>query len=287
MHGGDFTNSNSASEMSQFLKDWKLTFSKDTIQGVDYSRIYPLVPAHGNHEDGEYKTMCQVFGVDSDQDGECTPNDTYGAFSVSPLLRVYTLNSQFQNSGWSSYASKMNDWFDGDITTKGAEAKWRMVQYHKPMFPHYSGKPSNPTLFNWWAESFYNNHVNLVVESDTHICKVTKSVRPSGNTYAETTTGGTVYVGEGSWGAPARSADRPRSWTLDLASIQQFKVVTVSSESLEVGTAQFDASASTLSKEERDNSSTVLPTGINWWSAGDKGDKIRLTQSQEGLSLME
>ena len=287
MHGGDYTNSNSAREMSQFLTDWALTFSKDSIDSTEYSRIYPLVPAHGNHEDGDFRTLCRVFGIDSNKDGECTESDTFGAFDVSPLLRVYTLNSQFQNSGWSSYATQMNDWLDSDLTSKGAEVKWRIVQYHKPMFPHYSGKPNNPTLFNWWAELFYNNAVNLVVESDTHIAKTTKVVKPLGNSYAETSEGGTVYVGEGSWGAPARSANKARSWTLDLASIQQFKVVTVTPNHLDVKTAQFDATASTLSKSDRDNNSTVLPTGINWWSAKDKGTNIRLLQSAEGRSVME
>ncbi len=33
MHGGDYTNSNTASEMGELLNDWALTYSSDTIDG--------------------------------------------------------------------------------------------------------------------------------------------------------------------------------------------------------------------------------------------------------------
>jgi len=286
MHGGDYTGIGAVSELSKFFKDWKLTFSSDNIDGIPYKRIYPLVPAHGNHENANYKLLCAVFGVDSNQDGICSPSDTYGAFSVSPLLRVYTLNSEFVMHGWDSYATEMNNWFNNDVSTKGKEVKWRMVQYHRSMFPHYSGKPINPTFFSWWAESFYTNLVNLVVESDTHLFKITKAVKPSGNIYAVTNTGGTVYIGEGSWGAPSRPADRRYPWTYDLASIQQFKVLTIKPNKLEIRTAQFDATADTLTKADRDNNRTLLPANVNWWISGNS-ETVNLVQSPEGRSIIQ
>ena len=89
MHGGDFTAANNGNQMREFFKDWRLTFSNDTIDGIAYKRIYPLVPTFGNHEDGDYSTLCKVFGVDYNNDGVCTDDDTYGAFDISPLLRIY------------------------------------------------------------------------------------------------------------------------------------------------------------------------------------------------------
>ncbi len=287
MHGGDYTNANSASEMKQYLSDWQLTFSNDQIDGVSYKRIYPFVATHGNHEDGNYNTLCEVFGVDYDQNGSCNANDTYGAFNVSPLLRVYTLNSQFKNSGWSSYAVKMNNWLKQDMTNNGDSAKWRFAQYHKPMYPHYSGKSDNTELFEWWAQNFYDYGMNLVVESDTHINKITQALIPSGNGFNKTTSGGTVFVGEGSWGAPARSANDPKSWTIDLASIQQFKVIRVTADKIDVKTAQFNASADTLSYEQRQNDSLVLPANISWWQANTIGDTLSLIQSPTGKSIIE
>ncbi|WP_087016772.1 cellulose-binding domain-containing protein [Thaumasiovibrio subtropicus] len=287
MHGGDFTNANSVSEMKEYLSDWQLTFSDDVINGINYQRIYPFIPTHGNHEDGNYKTLCQVFGVDYNQNGQCDYNDTYGAFNISPLMRVYTLNSQFKNSGWSSYASAMNTWLAQDMAAKGPQVVWRVAQYHKPMFPHYTGKSENTVLFGWWASTFFNNDMNLVVESDTHINKMTYPIKPSGSTFSATTTGGTVYVGEGSWGAPARSANDPKSWTIDLASIQQFKVLNVSAETLEVRTAQFDSGAATLSREARLADSLALPAGVNWWQAAGIGEVLTIKRAANGLSVID
>ena len=287
MHGGDFTNANSASEMRSFLTDWQRTLSNDTIDGLNYKRIYPLIPTHGNHEDDDYSTLCRVFGVDYNQDGNCTPADTYGAFDVSPLLRVYTLNSQFQNSGWSSYAAAMNNWLDNDLSSNETNTTWRMAQYHKPMFPHYTGKSDNTTLYHWWSDLFYNHAMNLVVESDTHINKITQALVPLGNGFSDTTTGGTVYVGEGSWGAPARSANDPKSWTIDLASIQQFKVIQVTADELRVRTAQFDASAASLSRNQRAADPLMLPASVNWWSANEVGEILTLVQNSLGLSVID
>ncbi|MBQ4835537.1 pre-peptidase C-terminal domain-containing protein [Pseudoalteromonas luteoviolacea] len=287
MHGGDYTNANSASEMKEYLKDWQLTFSSDQIDGQSYKRVYPFIATHGNHEDDNYKTLCQVFGVDYDSDGQCTNKDTYGAFNVTNLLRVYTLNSQYKNSGWSSYATAMNNWLKQDLQSQGGNAKWRVAQYHKPMYPHYSGKSDNTILHTWWANSFFDNAMNLVVESDTHINKITEALKPSGSNFVKTTTGGTVYVGEGSWGAPARSANDPKSWTIDLASIQQFKVLSVTPSKMEVRTAQFASSTNTLTREQRAADPLALPNNVNWWYASGLGDVLPLVQSATGLSIID
>ncbi|MDP4984327.1 pre-peptidase C-terminal domain-containing protein [Pseudoalteromonas tunicata] len=287
MHGGDYTNANSASEMNSYLDDWQLTFSNDNIAGTSYKRIYPFIATHGNHEDNNFNTLCEVFGVDYDNNGQCNANDTFGAVKVSPLLKVYTLNSQFQNSGWASYASAMNTWLQQDLAANGSSVKWRFAQYHKPMYPHYTGKSDNTTLYNWWANHFYTYGMNLVVESDTHINKLTKAIKPSGSGFVETTSGGTVFVGEGSWGAPARSANNPRSWTLDLASIQQFKVISVTSDALAVRTAQFGSGAQTLSREQRAQDSLVLPDNVDWWLANGIGEVLPLIQTASGKTIID
>lgn len=287
MHGGDFTNANSAWEMNTFLDDWTLTYSSDQIDGYDYKRIYPLIPTHGNHEDGNYSTICQVFGVDFNGDGNCNPHDTYGAVQVSPLLRIYTLNSQFKDSGWSSYAQAMNNWLQSDLSASGSGASWRLAQYHKPMFPHYTGKSENEILFSWWAQAFYDYSMNLVVESDTHISKLTQALIPNGNDFAATTSGGTVYTGEGSWGAPARSANDPKSWTIDLASIQQFKVIQVNPDQLVMRTAQFDGSATSLTRAERAADPLLLPAGVNWWSANQVGEAVTVTRNNANRSVID
>lgn len=289
MHGGDFTNDNDNPEWSQWFEDWELSYSDDTINGVPYKRIYPLISTHGNHEDDEIETICKMLGVDSTRNNDCSASDTYYSTDISPLLRVYTLNSQFMNQG-SSLQNAQNNWLQEDISTAGAASKWRIAQYHKPMFPHYTGKSDNRELFDWWAGVFFEYGMNIVVESDTHITKVTEIVEPRGNDFAgvdEGVVAGTVYVGEGSWGAPARSANDPKSWTVDLASIQQFKVMTVSSSGLDVRTAQFDNSATTLSKSDRDADATLLPNNVNWWSANGVGEVLALEQDDSKRTILK
>ena len=290
MHGGDFTSSNNASQMESFFDHWQLTFSNDIIDGIAYKRIYPLVPTFGNHEAGDYSTLCKVFGVDYNDDEECTDDDTYGAFDISPLLRIYTLNSEYKNSGWSTQATAQANWLASDLAANSGNVSWRFAQYHKPIFPHSTSKVENPILFTWWANEFYNNAMNLVFESDTHLSKVTSPVEPVGNTFQVTTTGGTVYAGEGSWGAPARSANKNYPWTLENESIQQFKILTISSDKVEMRTAQFDSGASTdvstISAQERADNATVLPTGVDWWSTNGIGNVITLTRSNNELSIL-
>ena len=290
MHGGDYTSANNVSQMREFLKDWRLTFSNDIIDGIAYKRIYPLVPTFGNHENSDYSTLCKVFGVDYNADGVCTDDDTYGAFDISPLLRVYTLNSEYKDSGWSAQATAQNNWLANDLIVNSGNVSWRFAQYHKPIFPHTNSKRENAILFSWWADEFYNNKMNLVVESDTHLSKVTQPVIPVENTFQVTPTGGTVFAGEGSWGAPARAADKTYPWTLESENIQQFKILTVSPDKVEMRTAQFDSGASTkvttISAQERANDATILPTGVDWWGTNDIGNIIILTRSADKLSIL-
>jgi len=290
MHGGDFTNSNNRSEMEVLLSDFQLMYSDDTIDGVAYKRIYPMVSTMGNHEGGNYATLCEVFGFDYNQNGKCDSyDDTYGAFNVGPLLRVYSLNSEYRKLS-SSMQDEQNEWFHKDISGSSASAAaWRVGQYHKPIYPHYSGKDDNEELFDWWADDFYKYAMNLLVESDSHMCKITKVIKPNsdGTRGFETATGGSLFVGEGSWGADTRSADDAKSWTQDLASINQLKIITLYSDKMEIRTAMFDGDASTLSRDDRLKSSTELPTGINWWSVDGIGETLVLTKDSEGKSVLD
>jgi hypothetical protein len=286
MHGGDYTSRNSGRDWIQYFKDWKLTYSADSIDGKSYNRIYPIIPAHGNHEDGDYSTLCNIYGVDFNQDGQCNEYDTFGAMNVTPLLRVYVLNSQFKYSGWSRQAGKMNRWLTSDLANEGSKAQWRIAEYHKPMFPHYSGKHDNEILHEWWAQTFYDNGMNLVIESDTHVLKTTDILKPTRDSFSVSRKGGTMYVGEGTWGAPTRDADNAKQWTLDTESIQQFKVVRVYQDKMEVRTAQFGGSPEALTLEERNQNNAALPDGIDWWSIAGFGEAMVLHQNASGQSTL-
>ena len=99
--------------------------------------------------------------------------------------------------------------------------------------------------------------------------------------------GGTVFVGEGSWGAPARSADDPKDWSIDLASIQQIKVITVRPDRMEVRTAQFDDTATTLTREERAANPARLPQSVNWFDTNGIGEVLDLKRSTQERSVID
>ncbi|UTW47055.1 fibronectin type III domain-containing protein [Bacterioplanoides sp. SCSIO 12839] len=305
MHGGDYTNSNSSSQMERFLQDWQFSYSNDVIDNIAYKRIYPIVPTHGNHENGggdrNSNTVCQVFGIDPDGDGLCSDKDSYYATDISPLLRVYTLNTELVD-----HADRMaaqNHWLQQDLQKKGNTAQWRFAQYHRPMFPHTGLKSNSPALYAYWATMFYDHAMNLVVESDTHLTKITRPLIPANDDYAADVSG-TVFTGEGSWGVPTRSADHPFPWTLDLDSFQQFKVITVRESGLELRTARFGSSGdpddlntgiTPLTLKQREQDATALPSGVDWWSSegltnikenGVDNRVYRVAQNQRQLSVI-
>ena len=80
------------------------------------------------------------------------------------------------------------------------------------MRPHYASKSEGDDEYLNWAQLFYDHAVDLVIECDSHIVKRTHPVRPSTATgsdegFIQDDVAGTVYIGEGCWGAPLRSAD--------------------------------------------------------------------------------
>jgi hypothetical protein len=72
----------------------------------------------------------------------------------------------------------------------------------------------------------------VVAESDTHLSKRTYPIRPSTDPDADAgfvrdDKRGTVFIGEGSWGAPTRPANNARSWTMATEKVNQFKWIQV------------------------------------------------------------
>lgn len=262
--GGDLTDNNIASQMLEWLSDWELTFSSDTINGIAYKYIPGLVVNVGNHEDNNQQFVCSVFGADADRNGTCSNRDTYNAFNINGTqLRLYNLNSQLDWSG-ADFVAQSN-WLKSDLAAAGAQTQWRIGSYHRPALPRTSAKPSvNSGLFAW-AQTFYDLKMNMVFESDSHVLKMTAPVKPatSGSDYVSSS-GGTVYLGEGAWGAPKRPADRSASWLVDLDSLSHFNVLQFSGDQLLVRTVLFESEAGSaaLSRAERDANPLALPVGI-------------------------
>ena len=223
LFGGDMTASDVDSEWLEWFDDWQHTISDDR-------RLTPIVVARGNHEYSN-KTLIDLFDVKS--------SDLFYAYTFgTDLLRIYTLNSLIPSGG------KQQMWLSKDLQ-RNEYVQWKMAQYHYTIRPHTKGKPEKNDLLLNWATLFYKYQVKLVVESDAHVVKTTYPIKPSRS--AESYEGfirddemGTVYVGEGCWGAPLRENDDEKPWTRASGSFNQFKWIFIDRERIEVRTVKTD-----------------------------------------------
>jgi len=136
------------------------------------------------------------------------------------------------------------DWRDRDWK-ENQHMRWKMAQYHFAIRPHTRKKREQHDQWQHWASLFHRYKVKLVVESDAHCVKTTYPVRPtresgSDEGFIRDDMTGTVYVGEGCWGAPLRSNDDNKNWTRNSGSFNQFKWIFVDEDKIEVRTVKTD-----------------------------------------------
>ncbi|TYP72756.1 fibronectin type III domain-containing protein [Aquimarina intermedia] len=226
LFGGDMTNGDSNSEWREWFTDWQLTIAGD-------NRMFPIVATRGNHEDSN-NSIYNLFDVPSS-------NVYYAITFGKNLVRSYTLNTEI------SIAGNQTSWLENDLNAN-TDVLWKMAQYHKPMRPHVSAKREGNNQYNYWANLFYTKGVKLVVECDAHTVKSTWPIRPSSGSgndegFVKDNQNGTVYVGEGCWGAPLRSNNDGKAWTRNSASFNQFKWIFVDENTIETRTIKVDNAA--------------------------------------------
>lgn len=250
-HGGDYMGQGTAEEWQQWMDDWQLTISED-------GRVYPLVPAHGNHENRDMEMVYRLFDMPRPE--------MYHALNVGgPMLRVYTLNTEIENdvSAWAGQRA----WFEQDLKVH-RDSTWKIVQYHRPMRPHTSKKAEGLERIAAWAGLFYEHGVDLVIECDTHMVKRTYPLAPSNEpgsyeSFIRDDARGTVFIGEGSWGAPTRPTDDDKPWTMASASFYQFKWIHVMPERVEVRSVRFENIDGVASVS--DDEPFEVPGGLVLW----------------------
>jgi acid phosphatase type 7 len=252
MFNGDMTAGDTNQEWRDWFDDWQETMGSD-------NRLFPVLAARGNHE-ASNATITELFDVSS--------ADVHYALTFGGnLLRVYTLNSMIAPGG------SQRDWLEGDLRAS-KDLLWKLAQYHHPIRPHTARKPEKDELLINWATLFYKYRVDLVSESDAHVVKATYPIRPSQEPGSEEgfirdDREGTVYVGEGCWGAPLREANDEKSWTLASGSFNSFQWVMVSREKIEVRTIRTDGSRQVA--EVNHGNIFEPPIGLVIWNppAGD------------------
>ena len=257
--GGDMTSSGTNSEWAQWFDDWQYTIGTD-------GRMIPIVATRGNHESSN-AMIYNLFDTPS--------SSVYYAITFGGnLIRAYTLNTEISISG------NQTTWLQNDLQANN-NTIWKMAQYHKPMRPHVSSKSEGNNQYNYWSSLFYNNNVKLVVECDAHTVKTTWPVKPStgggsDEGFIRDDQNGTVYVGEGCWGAPLRSNNDNKDWTRNSASFNQFKWVFVDANTIETRTIKVD-NANQVGQVS-DNNIFTPPANLDIWSPSN-GSVVTINKS--------
>lgn len=261
LFGGDMTAGDTPSEWVEWMDDWQQTIGGD-------GRLTPIVVARGNHE-ASNASLIELFDV-------AEPDLYYGLTFGGNLLRVYTLNSLIPSGG------DQRLWLEKDLSAN-QKINWRMAQYHHTIRPHTSSKPERDELLLNWATLFNKYQVRLVVESDAHVVKWTYPIKPSrapGSQlgFIRDDVNGTVYIGEGCWGAPLRENNDDKTWTRNSGSFNQFKWIFIDRGKIEIRTVIIDGSSDV--QEVNANNVFEMPRGLSLWNPSNGAVVTILNKSQ-------
>lgn len=244
LFGGDYTDRGSNKQWAQWFEDWQLT---NTPEG----RLTPIVPTRGNHE-WSNEVISFLFGAPA--------RNYYKSAIAGGDIEIYTLNTE------SAILGEQTHWLAAELTV--SNAKYRIAQYHKPMRPHVRRKSEGQTHYGAWANIFYQKQVKMVMESDSHAVKATWPIIPqvtAGNDegFVRNDKLGTVYLGEGCWGAPLRTADDSKSWTRAVGSFNQFKLIRIDAKRMDIRTIVVENAEQVSRLSNQDGSQ--LPERIRVW----------------------
>lgn len=246
MFGGDMTGGDIERQWKAWFDDWQKTRTAD-------GHMTPIIPARGNHE-ASNQSLVNMFDVRNKK-------NIYALNMGGSLLRIYTLNSMLAAGG------DQRNWLENDLS-QNTHMKWKMAQYHHPIRPHMNKKSERNAQLKNWGTLFYQYGVDLVCESDAHVVKTTYPIRPSiergsDEGFIRDNKRGTVYVGEGCWGAPLRRNNDDKKWTRASGSFNQFKWIFIDLDGIEVRTIKVDNAEEVASVDANDIFSE--PVGLDVW----------------------
>jgi hypothetical protein len=220
MFNGDFCSGNgtNAEYWHQWLKDWhEITTTAD-------GRMIPVFPVHGNHENGDHANLNYIFNAPYQQ------NDSskiyYSVSFGGDFFHMIALNSSVGVGGHQS------SWLENDLKTH-KDFRFKTAGYHKPIWPHTSSKRENPEEYNEWGQLFYDYGLDVSFDGDSHMSKITYPLRPDSSAvdafmgYVRDDENGTMFLGEGSWGAFPRPNDDDKPWTIQSFRGNQVKWIQV------------------------------------------------------------
>ena len=207
MFNGDFCSGNGTypDRWHLWLNDWQnLTTTLD-------GRMIPIFPVHGNHENGDHANLNYIFNAPYQENDS---SKIYYSLSFGgDFFHIIALNSSVDPGG------KQRDWLENDLM-RHKDFSFKIAGYHKPIWPHTTSKRENPYEYNQWAHLFYDYGLNMSMDGDSHMSKITFPLKPDSTSadsymgYVRDDERGTMFLGEGSWGAFPRPNDDDKPWTI-------------------------------------------------------------------------
>jgi hypothetical protein len=286
---GDYCSDNGTNP--NYWDAWLDNWSNQTT--TEDGRLIPHIAVHGNHENGNYEVLHQLF------DTPATNNDPYSYYALTfadKLMKIFALNSELQNGDtWAAAFARQNQWL-ADELADSADVEFLISGYHKPLRPHTSGKAENPTLIAEWADLFYNHGMDISTDADSHMVKYTFPLAPCDESDPECFESfkkdeqfGTFFFGEGSWGAGPRVNDDDKPWTIYSGSFYQFKwlhvypatetepahidIRTIVTGTLDNGLVDHVSGVEALTEA---NKYTAIPENINIWNVPFFGKVMKI-----------
>ena len=169
VHGGDYVYSGkSCTDWTEWLTDHQEVITKD-------SRVIPIVPTFGNHENGGEAIYRRLF-PHPDYASKFYYNISFGS------LDFVILNSEVSTEG------DQKEFLNSSLKMLSKKNSFKIVGYHRPAYPAVK-RPASTKSFVSLLEKY---NVPLVLESDGHSLKQTCPIRKE-----RCEQGGVVYVGEG------------------------------------------------------------------------------------------
>lgn len=180
-HGGDYVVS------GVLLTQWSPWMTDHELTVTEKGRLLPIIPTRGNHE-----SLGPLFDeVFASPGGGLGVN--FYATELSPQVLLVTLNTEIAAGGRQKR-------FLSDCLEANAGCRWKLVQYHRPIWPAVKLPSRGKTH---WQPLFDKHDVDLVCEADGHALKRTVPIRGDA-AHPE----GVVYIGEGGLGVPQRTPNR-------------------------------------------------------------------------------
>ncbi len=225
LFGGDFTLNklfwNRHREWRHWFSDWQLTITPDGL-------LIPIIPALGNHEDS--LDLVMFFDMPS-------TNGVYHHLLGGNLASLSTLNDLKPVCNLPETNA-----MDSTLKTDKATTRWQLVQYHIPMNPQGTRYGKREDLIRCWAPLFQKRGVDVASESHAHIMKTTfpmiLDTLNNGNMIRNDSLG-TIYIGEGAWGAPLRKMRPSKPYIRNQQSVHGFHVLQISRESIQITPVSF------------------------------------------------